>query len=557
MTFSQAQSKGRLLRFLADNLGQEISAGTPTNNSSFIAVNSSNELVLGNVAAVAGDVFIPIDSSNAYSTSSINIGSTDTPSYTLDVAGGDINIADNQYLRIGGQAVAHYTSNQISLGSAASSKTLALNCGNSSHAPSDTDPAMFIDATGSVGIGATTAPNSVLHIRSEHNPMIKVDPGTNTTVDPALWLMDTDATAGFKLWYDNNIGATYFDNYYDDANGIMNFRTKVAGTPVTAMTIDATGSLGVGGTTTPNATIDARGLTAAIRCHDTTQDDMVTMVCNHDAGTGPSIAFGEPSDPDAEMAIGFWATNNHIDSKSNTLWVEGDPGADTELLKVQNNYNTQGDGKEIVKLIAYHSAGSHGNNEAQYIIFWDLHGSWNTLIGDIHGNGSGGIAIDYSFTGQHATVITSGSYQLGMIAESTGEIWVKSAQNIETALPKVQLASTEKSKTVYGVIANLSASYEGYLANGGLQSDEMHIAVNSIGEGFVLVTDYNGEVQNGDYIASSPIAGYGMEQDDDILRSSTVAKCTEQIDWEAVTGSIEHLGESYKAYLTPCTYHCG
>ena len=251
MTFSQAQSKGRLIRFLTDNLGQDISAGTPANNSSFLAVNSSNELVLGNVAAVAGDVFIPIDSSNAYSTSSINIGSTDTPSYTLDVAGGDINIADNQYLRIGGQAVAHYTSNQISLGSAASSKTLALNCGNSSHAPSDTDPAMFIDATGSVGIGATTAPNSVLHIRSEHNPMIKVDPGTNTTVDPALWLMDTDATAGFKLWYDNNIGATYFDNYYDHANGIMNFRTKVAGTPVTAMTIDATGSLGVGGTTTP------------------------------------------------------------------------------------------------------------------------------------------------------------------------------------------------------------------------------------------------------------------------------------------------------------------
>ena len=45
MSFSQAQSRGRLLRFLVDNLGQEVEAGTAAAGS-YIALNSDSELVL-------------------------------------------------------------------------------------------------------------------------------------------------------------------------------------------------------------------------------------------------------------------------------------------------------------------------------------------------------------------------------------------------------------------------------------------------------------------------------------------------------------------------------
>jgi hypothetical protein len=81
--------------------------------------------------------------------------------------------------------------------------------------------------------------------------------------------------------------------------------------------------------------------------------------------------------------------------------------------------------------------------------------------------------------------------------------------------------------------------------------------VNSLGEGGILVSNYAGEIQNGDYITSSPIAGYGALQADDILHSYTVAKCTEDIDWTQVAETIEYNGVIYKCLLVACTYHCG
>ena len=73
----------------------------------------------------------------------------------------------------------------------------------------------------------------------------------------------------------------------------------------------------------------------------------------------------------------------------------------------------------------------------------------------------------------------------------------------------------------------------------------------------VLRFSINGEIENGDYIESSVIKGYGRKQDDDILRSKTVAKCTETIDWTQVTSSIQYSGSNYKKYLCAATFHCG
>ena len=64
-------------------------------------------------------------------------------------------------------------------------------------------------------------------------------------------------------------------------------------------------------------------------------------------------------------------------------------------------------------------------------------------------------------------------------------------------------------------------------------------------------------MQNGDYITSSPIPGYGALQSDDILHSYTVAKCTEIIDWATVPYNIEYNDVMYKSLIIACTYHCG
>jgi hypothetical protein len=190
--------------------------------------------------------------------------------------------------------------------------------------------------------------------------------------------------------------------------------------------------------------------------------------------------------------------------------------------------------------------------------FIDLLDGDNDVNGRIRGNGSGGITYSSAFTGQHPTSIASlTNVTTGMIVDSTGEIWSKYEENMETGIPKVSVTNSQNSKRVFGVIANLSGSFEGMVKASNQTAGETHIEVNSIGEGLVWVTDINGNIENGDYITSSPIFGIGQKQSDDILRSCTVAKCTEQIDWSSVSDSITHNGVAYKKYLSMCTYHCG
>lgn len=203
----------------------------------------------------------------------------------------------------------------------------------------------------------------------------------------------------------------------------------------------------------------------------------------------------------------------------------------------------------------------------------------NDRIYQVVGNGVGGSSVSTSFTAGHDTVVPQGSGVIpGMIVESTGVLWYKpTGVTSETALPKCRLTDTNGSKTVFGVVAgfpeaaqvsqdNLPYTHNGYIMapsfpsyarKAGVSDTEWNIGTMSIGEGVVWVTDINGQVANGDYIESSVILGHGRRQDDDLMRSKTVAKCTEAINWPEVTETIEYGGVVYKRYLSSCTFHCG
>ena len=157
----------------------------------------------------------------------------------------------------------------------------------------------------------------------------------------------------------------------------------------------------------------------------------------------------------------------------------------------------------------------------------------------------------------HATVTElKPEHKVGMIMVSTGEIWIKGS--VETCLPRTSLTSTPKDKRVFGILGELEPEFEGYSANTPPRENESQVQVYSIGEGAILVTNIGGNIENGDYICSSEILGYGMLQDDDLLHNYTVAKCTENINWDdPELETIEHNGISYKIYLAACTYHCG
>ena len=95
----------------------------------------------------------------------------------------------------------------------------------------------------------------------------------------------------------------------------------------------------------------------------------------------------------------------------------------------------------------------------------------------------------------------------------------------------------------------------------GLVNDEGNHFTNhycaSVGEGTILVSNINGNILNGDYITTSILPGYGRNQNEDILRSYTVAKCTETVDWDSLSSDIIYNNVEYKTCKVACTYHCG
>jgi len=205
---------------------------------------------------------------------------------------------------------------------------------------------------------------------------------------------------------------------------------------------------------------------------------------------------------------------------------------------------------------------------------------------EVRGNDGGSYSIGNSFTAGHDTACEDYDDMLpGMILESTGEIWYKPIdKTVEIALPFTKLSDTNGSSTVFGVVGGYPVKYDAtgsitnvpdyeqryikngwclnpaftkYARNAPTGSGNIHLNTMSIGEGVVWVTNINGEISNGDFIESSVIKGYGRKQDDDILRSKTVAKCTEAINWSEITSSIQYSGSAYKKYLAAATFHCG
>jgi hypothetical protein len=155
----------------------------------------------------------------------------------------------------------------------------------------------------------------------------------------------------------------------------------------------------------------------------------------------------------------------------------------------------------------------------------------------------------------------------GMIVYSKDSV----LYDINNMVSNVAIADTYNDKRVLGVYCNREESivvkYDPeppFSANSNVVVTASNIVtttyyVNSLGEGGILVSNITGEIQNGDYITSSIIPGYGCLQADDLLHSYTVAKCTQNIDWDSISENIlcPSDGKMYKSLMVACTYHCG
>jgi hypothetical protein len=190
------------------------------------------------------------------------------------------------------------------------------------------------------------------------------------------------------------------------------------------------------------------------------------------------------------------------------------------------------------------------------------------------------------FTGQHVNLSVDSRLSpetleacVGLIASSADQgyysilpdgtiIEDQSAIYITEALPKIKLTDTDMDSSVWGVITN--HQIENYKSDGSPDLDyqtqfgsvlQGRIRVNGLGEGGIWVTNINGNLENGDYICSSVIPGYGRKQDDDRLHNYTVAKITMSCSFDMsqinyICQEFTFNNKTYRKAFVGCSYHC-
>jgi len=180
------------------------------------------------------------------------------------------------------------------------------------------------------------------------------------------------------------------------------------------------------------------------------------------------------------------------------------------------------------------------------------------------------------FTGSHdAFIDNAATFEPGDILV---DIEVIAKKSINDAITKVALSSAPNQKAVVGVFSTISENHKptaisetfndeiSNYDDGGnvigtynnirteIKSEFTHIfdgnkliIMNSLGEGLINVCGENGDIEIGDFITTSSMAGKGMKQSDDLMHNYTVAKSREAVTFSSQT-EVKQIA---------CTYHCG
>lgn len=192
--------------------------------------------------------------------------------------------------------------------------------------------------------------------------------------------------------------------------------------------------------------------------------------------------------------------------------------------------------------------------------------------GSIAGTATGGLIAYNTFTGAHYAEKQNESEPMvgGMIVSATGAVLQGGQQ-----LAVITKSSGRADKKVYGVfsgkiadgltqsqidsIAAIKTRVDSLLAVGtsadSVAADSVRRTIKltgltlnfskgnplkglyqvfAVGTGIIAVNDSGGNISVGDLIESSPVAGFGERQPDDIVHSYTVAKATQAVDWSTV-----------------------
>jgi hypothetical protein len=184
-----------------------------------------------------------------------------------------------------------------------------------------------------------------------------------------------------------------------------------------------------------------------------------------------------------------------------------------------------------------------------------------TSAGYFQGNVSVTGTLSY-FTGSHNALITPNTATEGDIVV---DVEVISKGDISDTLTKVATSSTSNQKGVVGIYnstqtgegiypTSISTRIENEPTKREVKPEfkaiaDAHdlISINSLGEGQINVCGEGGNLEIGDLIVTSSIAGKGKKQGDDIIRSTTVAKVRENVAFSTYS----------EVKQVACIYLCG
>ena len=179
-----------------------------------------------------------------------------------------------------------------------------------------------------------------------------------------------------------------------------------------------------------------------------------------------------------------------------------------------------------------------------------------------------------NFTGCHRCVAKKGLKSERQIKEAEGLIVIATGKycsllgekvkpgqkdniTIDEALPTVELCTKRRDKRVFGVVsapdhlvdAEVIKGEDGKVTRkaGGKKRrvfkqgafatcaayDTDRVEINSLGEGAVWVCARGGNFENGDYITTSDLGGYGEKQEEPYVCGWTLGKITCDVDWSS------------------------
>jgi hypothetical protein len=222
------------------------------------------------------------------------------------------------------------------------------------------------------------------------------------------------------------------------------------------------------------------------------------------------------------------------------------------LSNINFDYQTLGNTRWSISL-------NNNSSTSSDIVFKSINGTNVTFTDDF-------TTDILNFTAKHRcsyNKIINLEDQIGKIVISTGKYMNLNNEeiiDIDEAIPVVELCNEIEDKRIFGVISGFEKNNnERNYKIGNMKftqeknKKDIKVIVNSGGEGSIIVTNYNGNFKNGDLITSC-FNGYAMKQNDDIVRSYTVAKITGDCDFTTNYKTIKYNNNEYKYCFVGCIY---